>query len=200
MRAKSAPTGPAPTGREAVWAAMHNEGPSTIQDLSRLTGLETSTIRDYLSGLQKAGIVGLAGHKDSPLAEGATRIVYAITRDLGVDAPRVRKDGTLLLPSGRTRMWRSMRILGESPIKDLAVAASLPEAPVTDSEALYYCRHLVNGRYLVQKTTGAKKLVRFQLLPSRYTGPKAPMIRRVRELYDPNTGKVAWSKIQEEDL
>lgn len=172
---------PAPTDRERIWAA--------IRELREFTQLEVAVksnvdrrngkIRDYLVGLVRAGIVERLTHTryDSR---------YRLARDMGVNAPRVRKTGVMLPPSGRNRMWRAMRILKTFTARELAQAASLEQAPVAVSEAESYCAWLARGGYL----RGVGK--RWNFVPGRDTGPKAPQILRVRQLYDPNTDKIVY--------
>ena len=68
------------------------------------------------------------------------RHVYALVRDCGVDAPRVRKDGSIVPQSGRERMWRAMRIIGDFHLVELTKYASQGGPPVSESEARGYCQ------------------------------------------------------------
>ena len=170
-------------GRELVWEALRREREGDCGTLSRLAGQTVGVAKDYLTALCKAGIVEIVDEKIGPL--GRSRHVFRLVRDMGIDAPRVRKDGTLLPAPGRQRMWRAMGILKEFSARDLAAAASLPEAPISPAEAVYYCRWLIKGGYLRQTTPG-----RYLAVPAMRHGPRAPMIQRVRRLLDPNTGEI----------
>lgn len=181
MVAKLTLSCPTPTDRERIWTA--------IRDLREFTQLEVavrakldsrnSKIKDYLVGLVRAGIVECLSR-----AHSGNR--YRLARDMGVNAPRVRKDGVMLPPSGRNRMWRAMRILKTFTPRELAQAASLEDASVAVGEAESYCAWLGRGGYL----RGDGK--RWTFIPGRNTGPKAPQILRVRQLYDPNLDKVVY--------
>lgn len=145
--------------------------------------MSRARMRDYMTGLVKAGILSVAYG-----ARVGLPATYTLARDCGVCAPRVRKDGALLPDSGRTRMWQAMHILGTFSVRELAAAASLQDAPVAYSEAETYCRWLCRGGYLQQ----IGKLA-WRAIPARHTGPKAPQILRVKQLYDPNTARVVLS-------
>lgn len=170
---------PAPTDREKMWAAMRQEKSFTQAKVASLAACGKSKVQDYLKGLIAAGFVVKRGDSVK-----FTRAVYDLVRDTGVDAPRVRKDGTELPASGRNRMWNAMRILKVFTVDELVSAASLPEAPIAVSEAAYYCRWLAQGGYLAQRGDG------WQFIPAKFTGAKAPQVLRIKALFDPNLGTV----------
>lgn len=171
--------------RAAVWAALRVVRETDYGELSKLSRQPKYLVEDYVRGLVKAGIVAALDLRDGPLDK--PRRVFRLAKDFGVDAPRVRKDGTLLPPPGRQRMWRCMGILKEFSALDLALASSLPEAAVALREAEYYCRWLAKGGYLRPTTPG-----RYLAVPAMRHGPRAPMIQRVRRLLDPNTGEIVF--------
>lgn len=186
------------SGREAVWEAIRERREGfTVQELVRKTGQKIAAVRDYLRSLHKAGFVGVKGHTESPSGNPGAfqRTVYHLAKDVGLDAPRLRLDGTALPEMGRDRLWRSMRILKEFTIKDLVLTASLPEAPVAEGEAAFYCLLLSRAGYLLEIEPNK----RFRFLAAAFTGPKAPVIRRVREVVDANTGEVRWSGDEREE-
>jgi hypothetical protein len=177
------------TDRERLWTAMRELRVFTISDLCRAVNIgkdrdatvSESKAKDYLRGLVLAGIVSKA-----PLVRfEPTR--FELINDTGVRAPRVRRDGTILFESGRNRMWKAMRVLGEFSPRELMHAASLPASGISFSEAKGYCYWLARGGYLVQSGN------RFRFIRSRFTGSKAPQILRLKQLFDPNTGKVVYS-------
>lgn len=184
-------------GREAVWKAIRELKTFTVQDLNRVSGETVAAARDYVHGLCAAGFVEPAGTSDGPSGHPGAfkRAKFSLIKDQGVDAPRVRKDGTIVPEPGRDRMWRVMRILKEFSIRDLSVQSSLPEAPVAEGEAGFYCLYLARAGFLYEIEPNK----RFRFLPSQYTGPRSPMIRRVREVIDANTGEVKWSGDARED-
>lgn len=94
--------------------------------------------------------------------------------------------------SGRERMWRTMKMLKTFTANDLAIAASLPAAPVALAEAIYYVKWLSAAGYLVAvqpHRPGHKGRTVWRLVQN--TGPKPPMVLRARLLWDPNLHAVA---------
>ncbi|MHC1792046.1 hypothetical protein [Solidesulfovibrio sp.] len=189
-QAKNVP--PGLTGRDLVWAALRALRETDAGELSRKSDQPQGLVEDYLKALGKAGIVEAVNERMGPLAR--MRRVYRLVKDLGLEAPRVRKDGTILPASGRQRMWRAMGILKDFSPRDLAATASLSEAPVALAEAVYYCRWLEKGGYLKDCGHG-----RYVALPAMRHGPRAPMIQRVRRLLDPNTGEILCETVPVEE-
>lgn len=186
MAVKLTPAAVASSPRELVWTALRaNPNGLTQLKINGLTRVKPGIIKDYVASLIRAGIVAVVAE----LGPGQPR-EYRIVRDTGADAPRLKKDGTPLPPSGRSRMWRAIPILGTFTARELAHAASLPEVPVADSEAEYYCRWLEKGAYL-RRVSAKRETPRYQTIPARHHGPKAPQVLAVRRLYDPNTGEIA---------
>lgn len=182
-RAKRAPllilATKAPTDREKIWAAMRQEKSFTQSRIAHLAQCPQGKVQDCLKGFMAAGYVSKRVR-----VRMSDKAVYDLIKDTGVEVPRLRKDGTPLPPSGRTRMWNAMRVLGTFTIPELARAASLPDAPVSEEEAEYYCRWLRQGCYVAQQGEV------LQFIPARFTGAKAPQILRIKALFDPNLGKV----------
>ncbi len=67
------------------------------------------------------------------------------------------------------------------------------EHPVAVQEAAFYCQYLARAGYLVVTAEGGpNRATRFRLLPSRYSGPRAPQIQRIRQVWDANKQEVVW--------
>ena len=110
--------------REAIWSAIRKLPRFTVRDLQQETTLEISTVRDYVSGLTAAGYLSQE--------EGVCPFSFVLKKNVGVDAPRVRKDGTIVTQGqGRINMWRTMRILRIINAKDLAVTASTEDCHIS---------------------------------------------------------------------
>lgn len=171
--------------QDQIWAALRRLRAGTLREITAAAKVVQDTGRDYLRRLVKAGIVSREDHDGS--------VYYRLERDLGVETPRLREDGT---PStsglGREAMWRTMRMLKEFGVADLIANARSAGASVAESEALTYCIWLARAGYIL-KISSRGAMRRWRLVPSRYTGPKPPMIQRIRQLYDPNLGKVVWT-------
>lgn len=169
------------TDREKLWLAMRELRTFSLRDLYLETKIDrrTGKARDYLVGLLRAGILEEISHVPGG------QCTYRLVKDCGVNAPRVRKNGVLLPDSGRTRMWRAMPILGMFTVRELVNAASLEDATIAYGEAQAYCQWLARGGYLHRTGTDT-----YRFIAARNTGPKAPQILRVKQLYDPNVDKI----------
>ena len=144
-RARLAPAGMLTT-REKLWTAMRRLERFTVPELARAAGVDRHAynVRDYLLGLVRAEILGV----ERPAGRPGECSVYVLSRDLGVDAPRVRRDGSMPRESAQSRMWKSMKILRVFSVRDLVVHAALPDAPIAPAAALRYCQWLARGGYL----------------------------------------------------
>ncbi len=185
--------------RQAIWEEIRKKGDWAFTSTELDIALEASSIRDYLTGLCKAGYLEAVskGKRGEPN-------VYRLINDCGVDAPRVRKDGTPVTQGqGRQQMWNSMRIIKQFTAADLAFNATTDELKVAENEARDYCKMLCHAGYLKvisqgkpghKAGTGSRS--RYMLIPAMWTGPQSPQIQRTRQVYDPNLKKVIWNKIE----
>ncbi|MEB3167886.1 MAG: hypothetical protein VKK97_04050 [Synechococcaceae cyanobacterium] len=163
--------------RDALWAAIRRLGAFTLKDVRGETRCSKGQVEEYVKGLAAAGIV-------ERVANELGR--YVLVKDSGIEAPRVRRDGTLVtMGRGREQLWQTMLALGSFTVADLFVAASTDDHAVAESEARSYCQALCQAGYLV-RGVGGYRLV-------RYTGPLPPMIQRIKAVYDPNLKAVVWS-------
>ncbi|WP_027360553.1 hypothetical protein [Desulforegula conservatrix] len=177
--------------RQSVWNAIREQRTFTSVSILNATSLEDlSSVRWYLSGFETAGYIKKTATDKSPH-------VFELVKDIGREAPRVRRDGSSITQgSKRDQMWRTMRILKIFDADELAMAASLEESPVDSEDARSYVFHLHKAGYLqlVQAAKHTGGMSRYRLIQSMYTGPKAPMIKKVRQVYDPNLKKVMYQE------
>jgi len=176
--------------RAALWKIMRELGTFNGPELAKHTTYHLSTVKSYLQGLTAAGYLSI-----DPAVK--TSVTYILDTTLApADPPRVRKDGSQVTQGqGRKNLWRTAKIMGEFSVVELAVFASTDTVKVSEIEAADYVYHLVKAGYLTlvqaSKTTGGR--ARYRTVPSRYSGPLAPQVQRVKQVYDPNTGAVVWS-------
>lgn len=177
--------------RQSVWdvlRAEHEHGNAwlTLTVISRRADVHRKTASDYL-GCLTAG--GYAERQDDDVLGCAK---WRLIRDGGHHAPRLRTDGSIVTQgAGVANIWRSMRMLGTFSVVDLVLHSSTPSTQVTDGAVQSYCSMLLTTGYLrvVQKSNpveGRRAIYRLV----RNKGPKPPMIQRVKQVYDPNTGEV----------
>lgn len=185
--------------RQAIWEAiraLHQYGgpinaPVVRKQLHQV--VPPGRVRDYMVALEKGGYLT---RKNPDAPRHGTPVDYRLTRDVGVEAPRVRKDGTEPTQGrGREQLWRTLRIIGDFSAAQLADAASTPAVAVAELTAAEYCQFLEAAGYLrLTRPGGPGVVARYQLVPSRWSGPRPPMIQRVKQLYDPNLGEVVYTR------
>ena len=173
------------TDRERLWQAMRQLRTFDTRELALAAKVDRrrTVIKEYLVSLVRGGIL-----RRVPQSGPGNFARYELIRDSGVEAPRLRKDGSPLPDAGQSRMWAAMKILRLFTARELAMTASLPEAPVRENTAHAYCRWLVRGHYLFVISDGSTG-VRYRFM--RDTGARAPQILSIKQLFDPNTGEVA---------
>jgi hypothetical protein len=175
-----------PYGREAVWIKIRELKTFTRKDLIYSTNVNPGTIKTFLECLENGNFVT----KKDILVDGRYHAFeYTLIKDIGLNCPRISKNGEILRPKNTTNMWRTMRVLKFFTVKDLVLNASTDDVSIAYSTADIYCKQLCQAGYLA-RTSG--KTYRF--LESRYTGPKPPMIQRIKQVFDPNIGKVVYPK------
>lgn len=192
-----------PSGRQAIWEALRKMDRFTINDLWHTTKIPKATIQSYVQSLALGGFIGQVGMKKARSGVLAQRssttfdsIVYRMVNDIGIEAPRLQKDGKPCVQGQRReQMWRTMKMLPDFNYRDLAVMATTEEVIVADLDARDYVKHLAKANYLalVEKATHLS-LARYRLLPTRNTGPRPPMIQRLKTVFDVNLCKIMWQE------
>jgi hypothetical protein len=179
-------------GHEHFWKVimdLHGQpGPFTVRDVYLETNAHKDTVRDYLKRLVRAEI--LSREVTDPRQPDLFRVLKPQR-----DAPSVTREGKVrTLPTGTEQMWRTMKMRSSFTAAELADGASTDEVQIALETAKTYCRHLKRAGYLVITTPAAKNVagtdVSYRLLPSMMTGPRAPLIQRVKRVFDPNLGRV----------
>lgn len=161
-------------------------------------------VHDYLSALERGGYLERSGYLTSPGPEHEFGPGWTLVRDAGVDAPRLRRDGSeAVLGSGREQCWRAMRILGTFTAAELAATASTQRWTVALGEAQDYCQRLARAHILSRGRPDIGSDWAYTLRPASYSGPKPPQIlrykpakgdqpKRQKGVYDPNLGIIYW--------
>jgi len=187
--------------RQRIWEAIRaNRDHFTQRELAEVVGGMEGAIEDYIKSL-------LAGKFITVIAEEAVgrlakRRTYRLVRDNGVEAPRVNKRGELVTQGrGTEAMWGTMRRMFSRPscdfnFRELAGFSSTASHAVLEETAKAYVLCLAAAGYL-QETKPA--VAGRSAVPARYylkldTGPRAPMIQRTRQVFDPNPkyNRVMW--------
>lgn len=184
---------------DTVWAAVRKlksfTARNVIRDIDKTHKVNEETVRDYLSRLCKGKFIEV---EHTELYNNNIKIHhYELINDIGIDAPRLTKEGKPTIQGiGREQMWRTMRIVKEFDYKTLALAASIESHIVKPSEAKYYIKHLKAAGYLhvvkPAKLGSNAKPATLMLIPSKFTGNRAPMVQKLNQVFDPNTNQVMY--------
>lgn len=181
--------------RQRVWEAIRSaagldNGTFTVDKLSRFSKVEVPPIRDYLKGLVAAGFVRTVGD-----VSRCVKNVYELMRDNGVEAPRVRRDGSPVTQGrGNEALWAAMTVLDSF---DYALLAEIAEVKATTASS--YCKALGKAGYLQVISAGKGKgkggiATVWTVNPAHRLKPRAPMITRLHAIYDPNIHAIVWAE------
>lgn len=187
-------------GRQGVWEAIRALREFSVADLEHRTGTRAATIRTYVMGLERAGYIERIGRQSTDAkfarANQFQGLLYRLINDVGIEAPRVTRNGEPVTQgAAREQMWRTAKILSEFDARDLAIHASTEQQPVQLEDARSYTRYLHKAGYLAVIHRGAPgRFVRYRFLASRNTGPEAPQVQRIKQVWDPNIGQVVWPR------
>ncbi len=183
--------------RDDLWKLIRAMKTFTVPELREAVHMDATTIDLYVRSLVKAGYLERIDISGGAAKEiGRTRYRYTLLKD-ALEAPRIRKDGSPVTQGrGRLNMWRSMKVLKRFGLADIVACSSTEEHPVAWEEAETYLRYLLKAGYLKQLTKTSVEKAVYALV--RWTGPKAPMIQRIRQVWDPNLKKVTWRTAQDD--
>lgn len=188
--------------RQRIWEAIRARegGEWTRYQIARAALVEDTTVTTYCQALEKAGIVAIVSR--TKISNVAAETGYRLQRDEGLEAPRLKRDGSRVTQGlAQEQMWRTLRLLGgDLNARELAAHASTAAVPVTLSAAEHYLTWLMAAGYLL-RTAAGKGLgkpgrgipARYRLKPARNTGPRPPMVCRAKVVYDPNEDAVVWA-------
>ncbi len=170
--------------RQRIWEAIRAQREGFTKDsLGAATRIHPDTVHTYLTSLVASGHLR------------AVDACFILEKDVGVEAPRVTKEGQpVTMGRVREQMWRTMKMIkGDFTFRDLAVAASTEEFPVRDTDASDYVKHLSKAGYLRVTRPGRPRVpALYRFNPSKNTGPRPPMVQRMKTVYDPNLGRIVW--------
>ncbi|WP_325950228.1 hypothetical protein [Pseudomonas putida] len=178
---------------EALRMLAKKDGTAITSTIAWHCKLEDSAVHDYLRGLEKAGII----RKVKALGKDAE---WSLEKDEGVEAPRVNRQGKRQPPEAIEFVWRALRIMGELSAAEAAQQAHAGGAPITEQGARVYLQRLANAGYLVRTGGTPGNPAQYRLIPSRNSGPLYPVYQTLDQVFDPNIGKVIWSKGEQPDV
>lgn len=162
---------------DIVLNAARTRGRFNRAELVEETGLSSSVV-----GQQVRRMIDRREIRVIDKVAGVERMEFHEVKPLAVDAD-----------SPQQALWEAMRISRRFTPIDL-VAALRGTTPVVDvKEARAYCQALHRAKYLVCKIAavpGRREATYHMAVDS---GPKAPFMKRLTVLVDPNDERVAWT-------
>ncbi|MFD1342912.1 hypothetical protein [Litorisediminicola beolgyonensis] len=168
------------TQRDAMWDATERFDEFSAYDLSAAMHVQVEHAYRALKIWMQWGFVELVRvqrgknfYRRNPLRAGQR-------------PPRTDEDGRRLTETTpQERMWRVMRRGDSFTPLDLVMLASTPDGPVSEEEAIEFCRMLVLADYLrTERKAQAGNPPVYRLIQD--TGPRPPRKRRVHGVYDEN--------------
>lgn len=186
---------PRPQGRDVMWKAIRRLKTFTLAQLESDTFIPQDTLRSYLRGLELAGFLTKTPSTQAKNDRGVPTFTagsYTLVRDVGVQAPRVTRKGALVTQGGiNDAMWLAMRALRAFSHVELVATANAGDVEVQQQTAQTYIKFLTRAGYLRQISKGGPGVhARYQLIPAMNTGPKAPQIQSVKQVFDLNRNQV----------
>lgn len=180
--------------KEALWKAIRKKKEFTLADVAKNCTLREGTIAIYLRSLVRAGYLSeslLSMKGANGQGEGFRKpLKYKLIKDRH-EPPRVREDGSEITQGKATqRMWNTIRKRKTFILADMRALSSTTEGTVSDRQSEGYLRYLEKAGYV--RNTNGKYLPYAVFRLIRDTGPKAPMIQRIKQVWDPNLRKVMW--------
>ncbi|MDB5802306.1 MAG: hypothetical protein JWL63_3245 [Rhodocyclales bacterium] len=178
--------------RQRIWEAIRAQGddPWDRQKIAEAAGVNFEAAKAYVISLNAAGIVQPAEPRQ--LFAGRPRAHFVLIRNVGAEAPRLRRDGTETKGGAvQAQIWRTLRTLRqEMTPREIAAYASTTSCPVTEGTVIGYLLTLLQAGYLRRQE--APRGHRYALLATRNTGPRPPVICVQRVVYDQNEGCIVW--------
>lgn len=173
------------------------KGNFTVAELAECTsGVTNATVRRWVNSMRRQGEFKIVG--SGRVVCGKIENVLAVVR-IRPTAPAVEREGFFGVKGrAQQQLWNTMRILPNWTIKELAVAASTDDRPVSAHQANWYVQRLVTAGMVIQvekprfETRGCTpdQPGRWRLARQHNRGPYAPQIREARFVYDPNRDSV----------
>lgn len=186
--------------RQQIWELIRafagtGDGTFTASLLAHTIKSEPDPVREYLKGLGAAGFIRILNPDASRPGGRHVKNVFELVRDNGVEAPRVRRDGSEVTQGrGTEAMWGAMTVLDNFNHWMLADLAQVKPATATT-----YCQLLAKAGYLEVVTPGKGTgkggiATVYRVAMAHRQKPRAPMITRMRSVYDPNIHQIVWAE------
>ncbi|EFO33252.1 conserved hypothetical protein [Roseibium sp. TrichSKD4] len=193
-------------GHDHYWSVIRELGKNGAHFTKREIGLRSNdrndrAIGDFLKRLLAANFVEVVDQITAPFPHGGyhTHNVYRLLKRPSV-TPIINRDGTRGTQGlAQRNLWRTIRILSQFDLQELALLSSTPEIEVPRSTAKKYVSFLSDAGYLQIMRKGRGSIAQiWRLKASMNTGPKPPKILSTKVVYDANLKKVMGTPVAEE--
>lgn len=159
-----------------------------------------SAVKCYFERLVAAGF--LKGARRLPKSQHSPHFTwqdYLLFRDVGQQAPRLKRDGTPATGgSVRERIWQTVRILKGFSALDVQLAIEAGGAKASYESVKSYVLKLAQAGYFVSSTRGksgpGRNGTQYRLVPSMNSGPRPPVWSKTGSVYDPNLNRIVWQR------
>lgn len=186
------------TPRDRVWRAIRMLATGftvrSVQDACAPM-VSYAVVHDYLNDLERAGYVRtIDGGRRTAGTQRFVARKMELMRDQ-LETPRVHHGREGRQGMGSLALWRAMKVLTTGfCARDLAAAASFGEFTVTQQMAELYARRLCAAGFLTPEAPPRPGRPTYWRLV-KYTGPRAPAMKRDGRVFDRNTGEVIESTL-----
>jgi len=181
-----------PLLREGLWRTilkLDEAGPWTANDVCRRTNLNNGSPRMYVRSLLNAGIVKVVGERLVKTRNLQPAALYRLTQR-PIDAPRVRRDGSLVPEREIERFWRAMKMAKVFTCREIADYVSVEGRVIPPAVVQSYAKRLENVGVLAfagwgsPPPEGGQRPRQYRI--ARNVGAKAPKILKAHVVFDPN--------------
>lgn len=165
--------------RDRIWEIAVDLGSWSRKDLMRATGIKEAELQSILEDWGSSSHVETDGVRDGVAFFRCDPSVKSERVDRNVAGREIRDDG----PQGN--MWRAMRMTPRFTARDIAMVANTDANPIDEPTASKYAQMLAKAGYLrVVRKANARAPAVYSLVAD--TGPKPPVEKRVRCVWDQN--------------
>jgi hypothetical protein len=165
----------------AVWTVALRLQAFSYSALAAETHTEIKVISQLVRGWHRAGVI-----LDDGLGKGGKRL-WKVAPNATLPVRPV------VIGTVHGNLWRSMQLLKAFCPTDLMAHSSTDETRVTVEDASAYCQTLNRAGYLrvTRKAVPGQREAIYRLI--RDTGPKPPVLRRIRAVFDQNLGEIVYT-------
>ncbi len=174
-------------GSDGFWRIMMERPTWTLTDIELQTNVRRDTVRDYVMKLLRGGYIERCGEAKGQ--GNSPAFVYRVSRP-SRDAPRLRRDGTVLPETVQETLWRTIKMMRRFDIKTLTTNAVTAQRTIPVMTVKRYVGHLAACGVLKVVKPGGGRGKEAEYLLIRNLGGAAPRILRTHLVFDPNSNSV----------